>query len=37
MLRQAFQDALMTLQITGSVSAAIIVVAAPLALHAFRR
>lgn len=36
-MRQIFQDALMTLQVTGSVSAAIMVAAAPLALHAFRR
>lgn len=37
MARQIFQEALMTLQITGSVTAALIVAAAPLAVHAFRR
>lgn len=37
MVRQILQDALMTLQVTGSVAATIMVVAAPLALHAFRR
>ncbi len=37
MLRQVFNDALMTLQITGSVSAAVFAAAAPIALRAFRR
>jgi hypothetical protein len=37
MLRQAFHDALMTLQVTGSVTTAIIVAASPLALRALRR
>jgi hypothetical protein len=37
MLRQMLQDALMTLQITGSLTAAIFVAGAPLALHVFRR
>jgi hypothetical protein len=37
MLRQAFQDGLMVLQITGSVTTAVLAVAAPLALHALRR
>ncbi len=37
MLRQIFQDALMTLQVTGSISAAILIAAAPLAIHVFRR
>ena len=37
MLRQLFQDALMALQITGSVTAAIMVVAAPFAVLALRR
>lgn len=37
MLRQLFQDALMTLQITGSVTAALLVAAAPLAVYAFYR
>lgn len=37
MLRQMFTDALMTLQITGSVPTAIIVAATPLARRAFRR
>lgn len=37
MMRQAFQDAAYTLQITGSVTAAILVAAAPLAHRIFRR
>lgn len=37
MMRQIFQDALMTLQVTGSVTAALMVAAAPLAIHVFRR
>lgn len=37
MLRQILQDAMLTLQVTGSVTAAILVVAAPLAVHALRR
>jgi hypothetical protein len=37
MLRQAFHDALMTLQITGSVTTAIIVAASPLACGTLRR
>lgn len=37
MLRQIIQDAAMTLQVTGSVTAAILVVAAPFAASAFRR
>jgi len=37
MLRQMFTDALMTLEITGSVPTALIDAAAPLARRAFRR
>ena len=37
MLRQAFHDALITLQVTGSVATAIIVAASPLARRALRR
>jgi hypothetical protein len=37
MLRQILQDALMALQITGSVTVAIMAVAAPFALRAFHR
>jgi hypothetical protein len=37
MLRQAFHDALMTLQVTGSFTTAIIVAASPIARRAFRR
>ena len=37
MMRQAIQDAAYTLQITGSVTAAILVAAAPLAHRILRR
>lgn len=37
MLRQVFHDALITLQVTGSVTTAIIIAASPLARRAFRR
>lgn len=37
MLRQVLSDAMMTLQITGSVPTALIVAAVPFARRAFRR
>jgi hypothetical protein len=37
MMRQAIQDAAYTLQITGSVAAAIMVAAAPIAARILRR
>jgi hypothetical protein len=37
MLRQALQDAVFTLQITGSVTAAIVIAAAPIAHRVLRR
>jgi hypothetical protein len=37
MLRQMVRDAMFTLQVTGSLATAIMVAAAPLARHAFRR
>lgn len=37
MMRQAIQDAAYTLQITGSVAAAIMVAAAPFAAHILSR
>lgn len=37
MMRQALSDAAYTLQITGSVAAAILVAAAPFAHRIFRR
>lgn len=37
MFRQAFYDGLMALQVTGSLTTAVLVAASPLALRAFRR
>jgi hypothetical protein len=37
MMRQAIQDAAYTLQITGSITAAILVAAAPIAHRIFHR
>lgn len=37
MLRQMLQDAMLTLHVTGSVTAAILVIAAPIVVNTLRR